>query len=125
MPLLACCQLEEAEGRPGAAQTVYASGLKRCPDCVPLWRAAARLEEGQGNVGRARALLEQVRGCLGCWVFWVGKGGKEGVGRPGGGLRVLLAQVHVRFACFVVFVSVFEGRGTSCCDRRKKKKFLE
>lgn len=53
-------QLEEAEGKSDAAQAVYASGLKRCPDCVALWRAAARLEEGQGNVGRARALLEQV-----------------------------------------------------------------
>jgi hypothetical protein len=57
-----CCQLEESENRPNAAQTVYASGLKRCPDCAPMWRAAARLEEAQGNVGRARALLEQV--CL-------------------------------------------------------------
>lgn len=55
-------QLEEAEGRGDAAQAVYASGLKRCPDCVPMWRAAARLEEAQGNTGRARALLEQVGG---------------------------------------------------------------
>lgn len=61
-----CCQLEESETRPNAAQTVYATGLKRCPDCVPMWRAAARLEEAQGNVGRARALLEQVRVCSRC-----------------------------------------------------------
>lgn len=53
-------QLEEQEGRTEAARSVYASGLKRCADCVPLWRSAARLEEKAGNVGRARALLEQV-----------------------------------------------------------------
>jgi hypothetical protein len=45
-----------------AARAAYTNGLKRCGGCVPLWRAAARLEEAQGNVGRARALLEQVRG---------------------------------------------------------------
>jgi hypothetical protein len=57
-----CCalQLEESEGKPDAAGAVYGSGLKRCPDCVAMWRAAARLEEAQGNTGRARALLEQV-----------------------------------------------------------------
>lgn len=71
---------------------MYASGIKRCPDCVPLWRAAARLEEGQGNVGRARALLEQVsRACVsvgvdtltnlwwgffGGGVFWGGGAGR-------------------------------------------------
>lgn len=46
-------------------------GLKRCPDCVPLWRAAARLEEAQGSTGRARAMLEQVggAGCTACcWL---------------------------------------------------------
>lgn len=53
-------QLEEQDGRTEAARQVYASGIKRCADCVPLWRAAARLEENAGNVGRARALLEQV-----------------------------------------------------------------
>ncbi len=37
------------------------SGLARCPGSVPLWRSAARLEEGAGQVARARALLEQAR----------------------------------------------------------------
>jgi len=36
-------------------------GIKRCPECVPLWRAAARVEEGAGAVGKARAVLEQAR----------------------------------------------------------------
>lgn len=53
-------QLEEQEGRTDAARAVYATGLKRCADCVALWRSAARLEEKAGNTGRARALLEQV-----------------------------------------------------------------
>jgi hypothetical protein len=64
---VSCCalQLEEAEGKSDAAAAVYANGLKRCPDCVAMWRAAARLEEAQGNTGRARALLEQVGGDFG------------------------------------------------------------
>lgn len=36
-------------------------GVKRCPECVPLWRAAARVEEAAGAVGKARAVLEQAR----------------------------------------------------------------
>jgi pre-mRNA-processing factor 6 len=36
-------------------------GIKRCPECVPLWRAAARAEEAAGAVGKARAVLEQAR----------------------------------------------------------------
>lgn len=39
----------------------YASGLRRCLASIPLWRAAARLEEKAGAVGKARALLEQAR----------------------------------------------------------------
>ena len=37
------------------------TGLRTCPGSVPLWRSVARLEEVAGNVGKARALLEQVR----------------------------------------------------------------
>lgn len=54
-------QLEERAGRPDAARAAYANGLKRCPDCVPLWRAAAALEEKCSAVAKARALLEQAR----------------------------------------------------------------
>jgi len=50
------------QSRTEAARAAYAAGLKRCADCIPLWRAAAKLEETLGNVGRARALLEQVCG---------------------------------------------------------------
>lgn len=39
----------------------HRAGLARCPDSIPLWRSAARLEEEAGNVARARALLEQAR----------------------------------------------------------------
>ncbi len=53
-------QLEEQQGATEAARAAYSGGLKRCADCVPLWRAAGRLEEAAGSVGRARALLEQV-----------------------------------------------------------------
>lgn len=58
-------QLEEQEGRTEAARTVYALGMKHCAGCVPLWESAARWEEKAGNVGRARALLEQVRALAG------------------------------------------------------------
>lgn len=46
-------------GNTDAARLAYAAGIKRCLDAVPLWVAAARLEEGSGNVAKARALLEQ------------------------------------------------------------------
>lgn len=48
-------------GNTDAARLAYAAGIKRCMDAIPLWVAAARLEEGAGNVAKARALLEQVR----------------------------------------------------------------
>eukprot|EP00198_Chlamydomonas_reinhardtii_P003302 XP_001692638.1 splicing factor, component of the U4/U6-U5 snRNP complex [Chlamydomonas reinhardtii] len=58
--------LGQLEARPGgggaeAARAAYRAGLARCPDSIPLWRSAARLEEEAGNVARARALLEQAR----------------------------------------------------------------
>ncbi len=48
-------------GNIDAARLAYAAGIKRCMDAIPLWVAAARLEERAGNVAKARALLEQVR----------------------------------------------------------------
>lgn len=47
-------------GNTDAARLAYAAGIKRCMDAIPLWVAAARLEERAGNVAKARALLEQV-----------------------------------------------------------------
>ena len=54
-------QLEERSGAPDAARAAYQAGLKRCISSVPLWRSIARLEEASSAVGKARALLEQVR----------------------------------------------------------------
>ncbi|GIL57404.1 hypothetical protein Vafri_12583 [Volvox africanus] len=55
-------QLEQRCGNTDGARLAYRNGLARCPASIPLWRAAARLEEeAAGNVGRARALLEQAR----------------------------------------------------------------
>ncbi|KXZ45962.1 hypothetical protein GPECTOR_49g546 [Gonium pectorale] len=55
-------QLEQRAGNVDGARTAYRNGLARCPNCIPLWRSAARLEEeAGGGVARARALLEQAR----------------------------------------------------------------
>ena len=54
-------QLELSEGKADAARDAFQRGLRRCPASVPLWRAAAGLEEGAGALGRARAILEQAR----------------------------------------------------------------
>lgn len=35
-------------------------GLLRCMHSIPMWLAAARLEEQCGNLAKGRALLEQV-----------------------------------------------------------------
>lgn len=62
---LACpCTPAHLAGNTDAARLAYAAGIKRCLDAVPLWVAAARLEEGTGNVAKARALLEQASGVL-------------------------------------------------------------
>ena len=55
-----------AAGNTDAARLAYTGGIKRCLDSIPLWVAAARLEERAGNVAKARALLEQVS--PGCWL---------------------------------------------------------
>ena len=44
-----------------AARAAYAMGTRQCPDCIPMWTSAAALEERNGAVGKARALLEQAR----------------------------------------------------------------
>eukprot|EP00871_Galdieria_phlegrea_P002713 jgi/Galph1/3442/GphlegSOOS_G2112.1 len=43
------------------SRSVYTSGLKQCPNCVPLWISLARLEEKAGKVTKARAVLERAR----------------------------------------------------------------
>ena len=60
-------QLEQSAGSPDAARAAFQAGLKRCMGSAPLWRSVARLEEGAGAVGKARALLDQVR-CPG-WLL--------------------------------------------------------
>ncbi len=54
-------QLEQRQGNLDAARAAYQAGLKRCMGSASLWRSIARLEEGAGAVGKARALLDQVR----------------------------------------------------------------
>ncbi|KAG2489786.1 hypothetical protein HYH03_011736 [Edaphochlamys debaryana] len=55
-------QLEQRCGNTDAARAAFRNGLARCPNSIPLWRSAARLEEeAGGNVARARALLDQAR----------------------------------------------------------------
>ncbi|GAA5982806.1 hypothetical protein JCM11641_004630 [Rhodosporidiobolus odoratus] len=44
-----------------AAREALAIGVRKCPNAVPLWIMAARLEEKQGVRIKARALLEKAR----------------------------------------------------------------
>ena len=56
--------MEDQEDFHGAKQK-YVQGIKKCPDCVPLWLSLVRLElEGKvpgGGVNTARAILEKAR----------------------------------------------------------------
>eukprot|EP00951_Prasinocladus_malaysianus_P047017 scaffold648512_cov45-Prasinocladus_malaysianus.AAC.1 len=54
-------QLEERSGNTAAARSAYARGRGHCINCVPLWTAAARLDEEVVGAGKARATLEQAR----------------------------------------------------------------
>jgi pre-mRNA-processing factor 6 len=64
---IACCpatldQPSDSINRPLTPPSPHPlPGIKRCLECVPLWTAAARLEESAGAVGKARAVLEQAR----------------------------------------------------------------
>ena len=53
-------QLEERAGNKQAAKAAYKVGYERCSSSAPLWTSLARLEEREGNLARARAILEQV-----------------------------------------------------------------
>ncbi|MCO5589774.1 hypothetical protein L7F22_043743 [Adiantum nelumboides] len=44
-----------------AAREAYSNGFRRCPNAVPLWLAASRLEEKADMSIRARAILEKAR----------------------------------------------------------------
>ena len=54
-------QLEESQGAVDAARTAYTKGCRRCHACVPLWTAAATLEQRCGVPAKSRAILEQAR----------------------------------------------------------------
>ena len=53
-------QFSSSRGDAQAARRALQAGLKHSPRRVPLWLMLARLEEKEGNVPSARALLEQV-----------------------------------------------------------------
>ncbi|KAJ2843978.1 U4/U6 x U5 tri-snRNP complex subunit Prp1, partial [Coemansia erecta] len=44
-----------------AARQTFSLGLKHCRDSVPLWLGAAMLEQANGSLTRARAILERAR----------------------------------------------------------------
>ncbi|GFR44314.1 hypothetical protein Agub_g5438 [Astrephomene gubernaculifera] len=46
-------QLEQRAGNTDAARAAFRNGLARCPNSIPLWRSAARLEEEGGGGGAA------------------------------------------------------------------------
>ena len=52
--------LERLENYDAARETL-SKGTKACPDCVPVWLGAARLEEARGQVSKARSILEIAR----------------------------------------------------------------
>jgi pre-mRNA-processing factor 6 len=62
MPVNAGSPLREGQqcGDP-VARAVYADGLRECPNCVPLWCGISRLEERNGMITKARAILERGR----------------------------------------------------------------
>ena len=47
-------QIREQEGENAAAVAAYMEGLKRCPQCVPLWLLSSRAQMSTGEYTRAR-----------------------------------------------------------------------
>ncbi|XP_054786548.1 protein STABILIZED1-like isoform X2 [Prosopis cineraria] len=43
------------------AKKIYESGLKNCPNCIPLWLSLAKLEEEMNGLSKARAVLTMAR----------------------------------------------------------------
>lgn len=44
-----------------ASRDTFSLAVKRCPQSVPLWRLAARLELDQNNTTKARSIIEKAR----------------------------------------------------------------
>ena len=57
-------QLEERGGAKNAdkVREAYTQGTKKCPNAVPLWIALSAFELKNGNVSKARIILETARG---------------------------------------------------------------
>lgn len=53
-------QLEERAGNRTAAKAAYSRGIRACTGSTALRTSEARLEEKEGHLAQARALLEQV-----------------------------------------------------------------
>nr|KYP53403.1 Pre-mRNA-processing factor 6 [Cajanus cajan] len=53
--------IEEERKLLDEAKKVYESGLKNCPNCVPLWLSLANLEEEMNGLSKARAVLTMAR----------------------------------------------------------------
>lgn len=65
--------LAERQGEVERARAAYHAGIKRCLDCVPLWIAAAALEEREGALGELGVWGGEERGGDGgckcrCWT---------------------------------------------------------
>lgn len=54
-------QILEAAKDIAGAREAYTFGCKKCPQSVPLWLMASRLEENAGLAIKSRALLERAR----------------------------------------------------------------
>ena len=54
-------QLETELRQTEAARATFASGVKRCPDSIPLWGLMCDLELAHKNVTKARSVIEKAR----------------------------------------------------------------
>jgi pre-mRNA-processing factor 6 len=54
-------QLHEELGALDQARESFNEGLKKCPSCIQLWILLSEFEIGQGNLIRARSILEKAR----------------------------------------------------------------
>lgn len=54
-------QLEDRLGDLEQAKGAYDTGLKHCPNCIPLWLSLSKVEEKTIGLGKARAVLTIAR----------------------------------------------------------------
>lgn len=54
-------QLKERSKHPEQAKNAYSSGLKHCPECIPLLLSLADLEEKVNGLNKARVVLTNAR----------------------------------------------------------------